>query len=379
MTAQGGSNGRSYAFVDSNNRIIEIADSNHYSKDELLTAPINSKYILCNNNTHSNKTRYLKRYINNDLSIIDEINSLKNEIKKEIKILCFGNSFTQDSMNYVPTILNTLCPELKLTLGVGFIGGCPLVQHLANFTGETQTLDSTQYNPINYSYYKSTNNGSWTTKSSNVDNMLTDEVWDIITFQQNGLAAYQSWETYFAPFIYKLINSLYSKLTYTVKLGWLLTQGAYFSDDESCLDHWQGTATNSRKVIEECGFNIIFPYGTALQNLRTTTLKTLGDGSAKNLTNDNAHLQEGIGCLVSAYSHCLTIMKAANVNIGLLGDKTEVSEGWLSSFNSIGTNLGTGVVGMTANNRYMAQIAANLAQTRPYELTDMTSIEGGLL
>ena len=67
------------------------------------------------------------------------------------------------------------------------------------------------------------------------------------------------------------------------------------------------------------------------------------------------------------------------MNIGLLGDKTEVSEDWLTSFNSIGTNLGTGVVGMTANNRYMAQIAANLAQTRPYELTDMTSIEGGLL
>ena len=59
---------------------------------------------------------------------------------RSVKILCYGNSFTQDSMSYVPTILKQVCPQLDFVIAIAFIGGCPLAQHYANFSGQSQTV-----------------------------------------------------------------------------------------------------------------------------------------------------------------------------------------------------------------------------------------------
>ena len=370
IKVSGGSNARAWAFLNSNRIVITRADANVQFEGEIV-APSGANSLIVHTTTTT--TGYVKK-----LAIWDKNKEAK---KQKIKILCFGNSFTQDSMSYVPMILKNMMPSVELTIGMAIIGGCPLVQHLASFTGENQILDAVTYAPKNYAYSKSINGEPWTKLGSrNPDYMLADEEWDIVTFQQNGEAAFKDWNTYFAPFIFKLHKSVFDKITRNIKIGWLLTHGAYASSDEDFLQNWQGTANNAKKMLDVTGTSILFPYGTAVQNLRSTSLKALGDGSGHNLTADNAHIQDGIGCMAAAYANALTILKSIGLGkIGVIGETTRVDADFITDNNAQGPNLGTsGVIGVTDNNCYLAQVAAECAIKNPYEVTDLANVELGI-
>lgn len=351
-----------YAFLDKNRMPLSICETTEIINTK-VTAPENSAYLICQSATIS-KTRISKIEVK----------------QKELKVLCFGNSFTQDSMSYVPFILKNLAPNVKLTLGIAYIGGCTLAQHLANFTGKNQTVDDKTYTPTTYIYYKSANSKAWTTLySKTVDFLIADEDWDIITFQAEG-AHYADWDTYWAPFIFKLHKSLFDKINHNIKIGWILTHGTYAASDAGFLQSWQNCMANSKKILDMTGTSVIFPYGTAVQNLRTTSLKFIGDGTAHNLTVDNGHLQDGIGCMVAAYANTITILKCLGLNkIGIIGEQTRVDSAFITNKKIPGAHLGTsGVVGVTDNNCYLAQVAAECAIKKPYEVTDLTDVESGI-
>lgn len=241
---------------------------------------------------------------------------------------------------------------------------------------ENQTLNGTIIEPSQYSY-QYWNGTAWTSSGSkDVDDILQLEEWDIITFQQNGGAAYKDWDIYFSPFIYKLHKALFNKLNKAVKIGWLLTHGSYAGNDDEFLNHWEGTAINAKKIMENTGTGVLFAYGTAVQNLRTTNLVRLGDGEGQNLCADSVHLQEGIGCLVAAYSNALTILDCVGMkHKGVIGEQTRIDAEFISSINVLGQNTGeSGVIGITEENCFLAQIAAELGVKKPYEVTDMSSM-----
>lgn len=313
-------------------------------------------------------------------------------VEPKVRILCFGNSFTLDSMSYVPAILKNLSPNIKLTLGIAFIGACNIPQHTAYFTGETieiggwryytengvykkmqlSTQEVTTYNQ--YTYYKSVDGGIWNTSNNKtVDNLINDEKWDIITFQQGGAIAPGSWDTYYKPYIYKLQQSLFSKIDYAISIGWILTHGSYSNSDQGYLDAWEGTALNAKNVMDKTGTTILFPYGTAVQNLRSTPLITLGDGEYHNLTADNIHLQEGLGCLAAAYTNCLVILSFVYNNKNIIGDTIRPTNVWIEQIGVPGPNMGTsGVIGINDKNCFIAQIAAIKAISDPYNVTDLS-------
>lgn len=375
--AGGGTEARAYSFLNSKKQVISQS-SGYELINTKLVAPAESAYVVFNSNN-------IKSYIvyGKEADWQKETTSIRELIeknKKSIRILCFGNSFTEDSMGYVPSVIKNITPNLDLTIAIAYIGGSPLAQHLANISGEQQQVDSSIYNPMDYILHKSINGSAWvTTPGQNVDAILGSEEWDIITFQQNGGTAPSDWNIYYKPFIFKLQKALFDKLTESkkkTKLGWILTQGAYFDSDETALSKWQGTAENAKKIMKQTGFDVLFPFGTGVQNLRSTSLKVLGDGSAHNLCADNGHLQEGIGCLVAAYTNALVIAQLAGYNVGIVGEKTRPDKSFLEQIKMPGQNLGTsGVIGITDKNCYLAQISAIAAIKSPYEVTDISVME----
>ena len=120
---------------------------------------------------------------------------------RELRILAVGNSFSEDSIGYIPGIVKKVCPNLRLTIGIAYMGGSPLAQHYAYFSGNDVTLgnytyktENGQYKRINnntqetefsglYTFYKSVDGGAWTSASFTVQQFLDNEDWDIITFQ----------------------------------------------------------------------------------------------------------------------------------------------------------------------------------------------------
>lgn len=309
----------------------------------------------------------------------DRVQTLESQMQTiELKVLCVGNSFTQDSMGYVPYIMKQMVPHVNLTLGIGYIGGGPLAQHLANLMNEDVSVGSTVYSPANYSFQRSINGSPWESSSASIDEMLAFAEWDIITFQQSGGTAPSDWDTYYAPFIYKIHKKIYEKIAYNTQLGWLSIHGTYAGNAEAILNAWRNTTNNSRKVMEETGASILFPWGTAVQNLRTIPeLNALGDYGF--LQADSGHLQNGIGCLCAAYSNVLTLLKSIGMDYkGIIHEYIVIDDTFMGEKKIPGPNpprnqeTGSyGVIGMTPDNMYLAQIAAIKSISSPYEVTDV--------
>lgn len=297
---------------------------------------------------------------------------------RSVKIVCYGNSFTQDSMSYVPTILKKICPQLTFVIAIAYIGGCPLAQHYANFSNQSQTVPNpsggtTTYDPTTYILYKYTSTDSYGWRNQGrktAQQILADEAWDIVTFQEGGAYAHRDWDVYYKPFIFNIHKAIYDNVSNkSVKLGWLSIHGTYRDSASGDYENYNGVIANTQKVMALTGIELLFPYGTAIQNLRTTPLNALGVYG--NLKYDVAHLQEGIGCLTAAYTNALVILNAIGYgDISIVGDDTTPTNDWASEHLVVGAH-GT-VIGINANNIYTAQMAAIQAIKKPYEVTDCT-------
>lgn len=293
----------------------------------------------------------------------------------DVKIICFGNSFTQDCMSYVPYILNDVAPQLDVTIGIASIGGSPLVQHYANFLGKTMELDAKEYETKKYAYCKYYSNlGKWiNTGNYQTDAILLEEDWDVVTFQQNGGNSDANWEKYYEPYIYPIHESVRELVGDSIKFGWLSVHGAYKTTFDGLFAKWKGTIENTKKIDELTDNEIVFPFGTAIQNLRTTPLVNLGDGGF--LMADSGHLHEGIGCLAAAYTIVLKILEFAGLEneVTILGNDIRPTKEWCKKIGVPGANFGTktnDVVGISDENCYTAQMAAIMAVKYPYEVTD---------
>lgn len=327
------------------------------------------------------------------------ISELEGIAGGSLNILCCGNSLTIDSMSYVPFLIKNLLPKAKLKVGILYKGSSNLSTLADLFDGASS--DS-------YTYYLYDNeHDEWVTQkeiySADVDDLLTSVKWDIITYQQVTSRAALTYSTLFEPQIIRIQKSIASRIDYGVKFGWILTHTANVSsyadqgfrgltNDELVLQY-EKVAENAQKVMENTATDILFPYGTAVQNLRSIpimrTYGTPADSIEPALKGDNTHLQEGIGALCANYANALTIMKSLGYDCkSIIGDQTLPSERiieYLRGHNiplpnwgdntSIGITEvkegGGGIIGMTPEYIYLAQLAAVFALKRPYEITDL--------
>lgn len=289
--------------------------------------------------------------------------------RRSVKIICFGNSFTQDSMSYVPTILKNVCPSLDVTLAIAFIGGCQLAQHYANFCDTETTAGDTTFVAKKYSLQKYTSETErWTVIGDRTyKEILDNDDWDIVTFQEGGISAHKEWEIYYEPYIYDIHKSVFDNVGKSVRLGWLSIHGTYKSSASGDLQNYLAVIENTKKVMELTGTDLLFPFGTAVQNLRTTPLNSLGEYG--NLKYDSGHLQEGIGCLTAAYANAIVILRVCGYdNISIIGDTTRPDDTWRTDGLVVGAHGTT--IGITEDNAYCAQIAAIQAVKNPYEIMD---------
>lgn len=346
--------GRTWNFLTADRRVI--SQSWNAVIDEEITAPEEAYYLVINSTVAGGTFKTLSGAAE----------------RKTLNILCFGNSFTEDSMGYVPMILGNIAPEADVTIGIAYIGGCSLQQHLANAKNGEVTHDGTTYTPADYTYHKSAHGLPWASKQNMIMGQIIDDCeWDIITFQQNGSMAHLEWSEVIFPYLKELHRLVAQKLAKPVRYGWLLTQGAYLTTDAGLERHWSGTASNAQMVESRTG-SVVFPFGTAVQNLRNTDCKNLGDGSAHNMTVDNGHLQEGIGCYAAALANTLRILRLMGIEKrGVIGDPTRITDGTLNAANVPGQHRGTGIIGMTDDNKYLAQMAATAAIQNPYAITNV--------
>ena len=201
-----------------------------------------------------------------------------------LSILCIGNSFSVDAMQYVYQIAKNLGIS-SIYLGNLYIGGCTLATHYTNASG----------NKAAYTYYTNTS-GSWsTTESYKMGTAISSRSWDYISMQQasgdsGDASTYNSNLTNLITYVKgKLKNS-------STKLVWHMTWAYQGGSTKLANSSYSSQSDMYSKIISavqskiktNSNFKIIVPNGTAIQNARTSLLKD-------NLTRDGYHLNKYIG------------------------------------------------------------------------------------
>ena len=208
-----------------------------------------------------------------------------NVTDKSIKILMIGNSFSDDTSDLAPHILDEL--GYVYEFGNMYISGCSIETHYTNAT----------QNKANY-YFRYWENGEWTTrytgKNVTLEYGVTFKDWDIITFQQaSGYSGMP--ETY--SNLGNLMDYVKGKATnedvqFMFNMTWAYAKGctrSYFANynNDQMTMYNAIIATTQSEVVEKYGLPVI-PCGTAVQNARTSTSFK---GSLESLlTRDGYHL-----------------------------------------------------------------------------------------
>ncbi|MDO4181628.1 MAG: DUF4886 domain-containing protein [Bacteroidales bacterium] len=208
---------------------------------------------------------------------------------KTIKILAIGNSFSADA---VEQYLYELAIEAGDTLIIGnaYRGGQGFESH----------WKVVEQNKPDFEYHKVVG-GQMSDQRRTLQECITDEAWDYITFQQvsqdsGDYSTYDPWLTYLLDYVKRFASN--PKVKYAFHRTW-----AYSRDS----DHW-GFAKYGKdqmrmfeKIVEATRlaqeahkeFSFIIPAGTAIQNGRTSFV---GD----HFNRDGYHLSYGLGRYTAA-------------------------------------------------------------------------------
>ncbi len=210
-----------------------------------------------------------------------------------LKILCIGNSFSEDATAYLSEIAQSAGQDVLI--GNLVIGGCNLDTHLNNLRATAPA----------YLYDLNQGEGFVRTENNDISQTLQSEAWDVITLQQashdSGMA-----ESYAA--LSPLLTEIQA-LCPTAKFYWHMTWAyqknsnhwafpRYYANDQAQMYESILSAVKN-KVLTEPRFTGIIPNGTAVQNAR----ETFGD----NLTRDGFHLSLDLGRYLAALTFFATL------------------------------------------------------------------------
>ncbi|MFB5944526.1 DUF4886 domain-containing protein [Albibacterium profundi] len=255
------------------------------------------------------------------------------------RILAIGNSFSEDALEaYLHSIATTAGDSV--IIANMYIGGSSLEQHLTN----------AQENNNAYSYRKIDKYGVKTTVNEmTLEEVLNDELWDYISFQQASHFSGQ-YPTYEAslPELYKYVKEkvVYTRTKYVFHQTWAYAQNsthsgfANYGNDQMTM--YNAIVDAVQKATNLVDFDLVVPAGTAIQNGRTTFW---GD----NFTRDGYHLDLNIGRYVAACTWYEAIFGKS----------------------VIGNTYDPGSFMLTDIELEMGQHAAHAAILNPYQITEM--------
>ena len=220
-----------------------------------------------------------------------------------LKILTIGNSFSDDTMEYVYKIAKSAGVE-NVKLGNLYIGGCSLDTHANNARNNSAAYE-----------YRTNNADGWvTTKNYRMRNALKSEDWDFISLQQvsgsSGIASSYTQLDYMINYVKTLCPD--AKIVWNMTWAYQQnsTHGSFANYGNDQINMYQEIVSAVRaKIVTNKNIAIIVPNGTAIQNARTSYV---GD----TLTRDGYHLSTDKGRYIAGltFFYALTGISIQNIS-----------------------------------------------------------------
>ncbi len=194
-----------------------------------------------------------------------------------LRILTIGNSFSDDTMEYVGKIAESY--GMQVFLGNLYIGGCNINYHLDNLKNESALYT-----------YRVYSNGAWKNHQNyKSTDAIKSQSWDYISFQQ---ASPDSGRVSTMTNLEALMAGVRAICNQDAKFIWHMTWAYQADSNHSGFANYNNSQDQMYEAIIQAvqsvvmpneQFALVAPVGTAIQNARTSIL---GD----RLTRDGYHL-----------------------------------------------------------------------------------------
>lgn len=272
--------------------------------------------------------------------------------KRCIKLLCIGNSFTYNAINYMPYILREQYPNLDIVIGIVYTSGQSLEGHYNAMVSGGACEWYSRYNKDTDKWEKRTN--------VNYTTILT-EGWSHITIQQ--ASGKQTQEDTYYPFVAQIVDYIATHTDNKFEAGLLMPQSRA-DQSKTSKELLEESIAIHQRLCKSINLSFLLPSGTAIENARESSIAALGDSGS--LTKDGYHLQDGLPCLIASYACAKAFAKHLGLDFGIVGSKIMPNDDWIAEKNIEGTHLPS--VGVTDDNVLLAQKCATLAVENPYEV-----------
>ena len=374
MHVKGANNGRAYALTDSNKIILDLARAALTAYTNPVVIKVQQDGFLYINQNDTTDKRFSVSIEQDKIKILaKKVDNVKMggvapmmfrqriDFKKEqLRILDIGNSYTEDATHYLKNIVDNYAID---TTNI-------CVYKIIRAASSFKMWFDIYHNKVKGPYYVTKIVGGITqdttggvSEANNGElfrNMLKNNQWDIIIIHQVSDYApyYDSWEEknnagYLSAFL-----RIIKKHQPNAAIGFLLTHSywsGYKNNKEgSSLDRWKLIADSANKISVNYGIDFIIPYGTAIQNIRASSLNNDYD-----LTMDGTHCADGVADYTASCAYFQSIF-APRYDVCILGDKTRISVSQSGTYP-------TSCVSVDNNTAPLCQMAAFLACTNMWK------------
>lgn len=314
-----------------------------YSSSDPLIAKVEQNTAHSVKVTAIRKGKAIIKFIFEGRELTATVNVNETPPDNITRILAIGNSFSEDALE---TFLYPIAMSAGDSVIIGnlYIGGASLDDHLNN----------AKNNKAVYSYRKIGKNGTKvTTENVSIEQVLAEERWDFISFQQvSQLSGQYSTIENTLPKLLEYVKDrvFYSKTKYVYHQTWAYaknsTHSGFVNYDKNQITMYNAIVDAVGKASKLVSIDIVVPTGTAIQDGRTTFW---GD----NFCRDGYHLDLNIGRYLAA----CTWYQA------LFGKSV------------IGNTYNPNLFALSTADREMAQKIASAAVQKPKEITDMVEFK----
>lgn len=218
--------------------------------------------------------------------------------KADLKVLDIGNSYTQDAQTYLPQIIAASGIDTDFSLYRAF-------RPSASFKTWVDCWNDSDNENYSIDFCAGTSLGGISGSGSASDGALFRKAlqsvkWDIILIHQVSTYSndYSLWEGDGAGGYLQELIRIIRVTNPQATIGYLMThsyRGSYWANSEgSSYLRWRNIADATKQLKLEYDIDFIIPYGTAVQNLRASSLN-----DSYEFSEDGTHMGAGLGDYVA--------------------------------------------------------------------------------
>lgn len=289
--------------------------------------------------------------------IEDPKQGAEKENQRKLNILVIGNSLARDAFSYVPPIIEDICPDISVALNILYVSGQPLATHCWYMSNGMTNFIVDAFLPYSQKWKSVSNYGA--------DEVLSLAKWDLVILQEGSVNA----RTYEATqpsveYIVDYVRSYYPDVPVAYTIIPSLADGYSALGNLSSDEVWKMNAETARMLVEQGNVDYLIPCGTGIQNARHTSLNSFGNFG--HLSYDGRHLQEGIPCVVDAYTAVLSILNVLSIDAPIDNSTIRVTQDWVNAINVPGRH--GNVLEGTESDYELARECALLANEQLFEI-----------